>query len=166
MVLSACSCCTLSNTTVMTSCGSCNTTHNAAGKGHLDCLKYLHQNGKRWDTKTTGYAANRGHLKCLEYAHENGAPWSMETTMEAAMNGHFACLQYAHEHWSEVSSGPKGPAPWDPETTGFAALLDSVDCLRYAHEHVSGEALRKLCFPPLGTLRPLKMRRGTDILLV
>ena len=47
----------------------------AAKNGHLDCLKYAHENGCPWDEDTCTNAAENGHLDCLIYAHENGCPW-------------------------------------------------------------------------------------------
>ena len=40
-------------------------------------------------------AAENGHLECLKYAHENGCPWDEETCEEAAKYGHLECLKYA-----------------------------------------------------------------------
>ena len=38
-----------------------------------------------------------GHLECLKYAHENGCPLS-EILLCAADDGHLECLKYAHEN--------------------------------------------------------------------
>ena len=45
---------------------------NAAKSGHLECLKYAHENGCPWDEDTCSEAT----FKCLKYAHENGCPGS------------------------------------------------------------------------------------------
>lgn len=45
----------------------------AAGNGHTDCLRYLHENGCPWDRYACIYAAD-GHPDCLRYLHENGCP--------------------------------------------------------------------------------------------
>ena len=47
---------------------------------------------------TCSNAAKNGHLECLKYAHENGCPWDGETCSNAAKNGHLECLKYAHEN--------------------------------------------------------------------
>ena len=52
--------------------GTCNM---AAKHGHLDCMKYSHENGCPWDERTCEYVAKYGHLDCLKYAHENGCSW-------------------------------------------------------------------------------------------
>ena len=50
------------------------TCSNATESGHLECLKYAHENGCPWDEDTCSYAADNGYLECLKYAHENGCP--------------------------------------------------------------------------------------------
>ena len=45
--------------------------NNAAKYGHLEVLKYLHENGCPCTE-----AARNGKLNCLKYLHENGCPWS------------------------------------------------------------------------------------------
>ena len=52
---------------------------NAARNGHLECLKYAHENECPWDEETCSSAALKDHLECLKYAHENGCPWDEET---------------------------------------------------------------------------------------
>jgi len=54
--------------------------------------------GCAWDRKTCEKAAEGGHLDCLRYAHENGCPWGSETCEKAAEGGHVDCLNYALEN--------------------------------------------------------------------
>ena len=49
-------------------------TRCAAKNGHLDCLRYLHENGCPWNEDATWGAAENGHMDCLKYLHENGCP--------------------------------------------------------------------------------------------
>ena len=88
------------------------TCSDAALRGHLEYLKYAHENGYVWDKSTCSYAALRGHLDCLRYTHENGCPWDERTCSFAAQNGHLDCLKYAH------LNGCK----WDESTCSDAAL--------------------------------------------
>ena len=37
--------------------------------GHLDCLKYFHQNGFQWTSKTFEYATYCGNVECIQYLH-------------------------------------------------------------------------------------------------
>jgi hypothetical protein len=102
-----------------------NSALSAAVNGHLDCLRYAHENGCQWHISTTGYAASKGFIDCLKYAHQNGAQLNVFTTVGAAANGHLDCLSYAH----------KNGCVWDESTTWWAALNGHFDCLRYAHEN-------------------------------
>jgi len=47
-------------------------TYAAVSFGHLDILKYLHENGCPWNEKSFELASLNGNLKCLQYLHENG----------------------------------------------------------------------------------------------
>jgi len=96
---------------------------HAASNGHLDCLKYLHENGCQWYEDTCSHAALNGHLDCLKYAHEQGCSWNEDTCAFAARNGHLECLKYAYEQ----------ECPWDEWTCANAALNGHLDCLTYAH---------------------------------
>jgi hypothetical protein len=100
-------------------------TSSAAENGHLDCLRYAHENGCEWNERTTSFAAENGHLDCLRYAYENGCKWNVFTTSGAAENGHLDCLKYAFENGCKL----------DADTTYFAAENGHLDCLRYAHEN-------------------------------
>jgi hypothetical protein len=42
----------------------------AAGEGHLDVLKYLHENDCPWDSRTCSYAHRNNHVDCLNYLIE------------------------------------------------------------------------------------------------
>jgi hypothetical protein len=67
-------------------------------RGHIECLKYAHENGCGWDTLTCSKAAQGGHLDCMKYAHENGCEWDTETCEDAAFKGHLECSKYAREN--------------------------------------------------------------------
>ena len=72
--------------------------------GHLECLKYSHENGCPWNEDTCSSAAQNGHLEILNYLHEEGCPWDTNTCAAAALGGHLECLKYAHENgcpWDE-----------------------------------------------------------------
>jgi len=100
-------------------------TYAAARNGHLECLRYAHENGCAWHPKTTYTAALNGHLECLKYAHENGCRWHSRTTYNAACNGRLECLRYARENGCE----------WHPETTYIAVYNGHLECLKYVYEN-------------------------------
>jgi hypothetical protein len=58
----------------MKECCMNNSADDAAKNGHLDCLKFAHENGCPWSENTTSYAARGGQLNCLKYSHENCCP--------------------------------------------------------------------------------------------
>ena len=70
----------------------------AAIGGHIECLRYLHGCGYRWDSRTTSGAAEKGQYICLRYACEHGCPSDERIAIFAATRGQFACLVYAHQH--------------------------------------------------------------------
>ena len=45
---------------------------DAARAGNIRCLKFLRKQGCPWDVWTCNIAAAGGHLDCLRYLHENG----------------------------------------------------------------------------------------------
>ncbi len=116
------------------------TTLYAAENGHLDCLKYAHDNGCPWNIHTTLFAAKNNHLDCLKYAHENGCPWYIGSTSVSAENGHLDCLKYSHENG----------CPWNQRATLNAAKNGYLECLKYAFEN--GCSLNE----ELGTLSELQ----------
>ena len=55
----------------------------AAEKGHLDCLKHLHETAKApWDENAVREAHKKNHPECLQYCLDNDCPlpgdWSYE----------------------------------------------------------------------------------------
>ena len=99
---------------------------NACSKmGEVRYLKYLHENGCKWDKWTCYEAARNGHIECLRYLHENGCEWNKWTCEKAAENGHLECLRYLHENGCE----------WDESTCADAAMNGHIECLRYVHEN-------------------------------
>jgi hypothetical protein len=106
-------------------CEKCITCQYAAFYGHLECLKYLHQNNYPWDEWTFGSAAANGHLDCLKYLHENNCPWNEYLCSYAAFNGHLDCLKYLH----------KNKYFWNEYTCQKAAMNGHIDCLEYARKN-------------------------------
>ena len=130
---------------------------NAARNGHLECLKYLHEEAEApWDWKTASEAAENGHLhileylvereydefdeyachnaarnghlECLKYLHEDvKAPWGSVTASEAALNGHLHILEYLVEREYDK---------FDKSACSLAAEYGHLECLKYLHEEV------------------------------
>ena len=51
-----------------------------------------------WDENVCSSASKNGHLECLKYAHENGCPWDIKTYNNAVSHRHLECLKYAREN--------------------------------------------------------------------
>ena len=97
---------------------------NAAKNGHLEVLKYLHEEAKApWDYDTAYLAARNGHLHILEYLVERKFDKYSEFACEhAAKYGHLDCLKYLHEtaKWS-----------WDSHAVRYAHKNNHTDCVQY-----------------------------------
>jgi len=96
----------------------------AARYGQLECLKYLHEEGKApWDGNTAAWAAENGHLHILEYLVERKFDKYNEWACTlAAKFGYFDCLVYLHE---------TAKAPWDSWGVFWAHTNNHSECLQY-----------------------------------
>ena len=97
---------------------------NAAENGHLEVLKYLHEEAKApWGSSTASWAAENGHLHILEYLVERKFDEYVEYACEyAAKFGHLDCLKYLRE---------TAKAPWDEEAVREAHENNRIECLQY-----------------------------------
>ena len=96
----------------------------AALEGHLEILKYLHEEVKApWDFRTADWAAENGHLHILEYLVERKYDqFDVSACTRAAMNGHLDCLKYLRE---------TAKAPWDDWSVYFAHKNNHPECVQY-----------------------------------
>ena len=67
---------------------------NACKNGHLECLKYMHDNGFTWYSVAATYAALNGHLDCLKFIHNMGYQWDENTAIYAAQCPNVEILKY------------------------------------------------------------------------
>jgi hypothetical protein len=97
---------------------------NAALEGHLECLKYLHEEAEApWDSGTASWAASNGHLHILEYLVERKFDEHHEgACVLAAKEGHLDCLKYLHE---------TAKAPWDSRAVREAHKKNQTECVQY-----------------------------------
>ena len=78
--------------------------HTCATYGHLDCIKYLHEE-RGWDLENgiCSCAAYNGHYDCLKYTYEKQGYWDDVSYYNgtiyvvALYGGNLKCLQYIHE---------------------------------------------------------------------
>jgi hypothetical protein len=96
----------------------------AASGGHLECLKYLHEEVEApWSSHTASRATQNGHLHILEYLVERKyGEYSEQAYWFAAMNGHLDCLKYLRE---------TAKAPWDSRAVQGAHENNHPECLQY-----------------------------------
>lgn len=92
----------------------------AAGRGHVDCLRNLYKSGSPY-VDACNEAAKCGKLQCLRYLHENGCPWTVTTCTYAAR--HIVCLKYARENG----------CPWNKQS-----------CMRVGNQQVRNWIMRQL----------------------
>jgi len=96
---------------------------NAAENGHLEVLKYLHEEVKApWDSGTAAFAARKGHLHILKYLFESNYNQFEYACEDAAKNGHLDCLRYLHE---------TAKAPWDSPAVREAHKKNQTECVQY-----------------------------------
>ena len=97
---------------------------NAAYHGHLEIIKYLHEEVKvRWCSFTAASAVDNGHLHILEYLVERKYDqFEEDACRDAAKYGQLDCLKYLHE---------TAKAPWDDEAVRFAHENGQPECLQY-----------------------------------
>jgi hypothetical protein len=96
----------------------------AASGGHLEVLKYLHEEAKApWDLETAAGAAENGHLHMLEYLVERKYNKYDACACEcAAKKGHLDCLKYLHE---------TAKAPWNARAVREAHEKNHPECVQY-----------------------------------
>ncbi|CCO66327.1 predicted protein [Bathycoccus prasinos] len=96
----------------------------AAQGGHLEVLKYLHEEVKApWTSGTASFAAESAQLHILEYLFERKYDkYSTGACAYAAKNGHLDCLKYLHE---------TAKAPWDEDAVQGAHKKNHTECVQY-----------------------------------
>jgi hypothetical protein len=99
----------------------------AALFGHLELLKYLHEEVKApWDSNTIADAADHGYLEIVKYCAENQCPIDASVCESAAYTFQLECLKYLHE---------EAKAPWDSQTAFVVSdNPDAIYILEYLVE--------------------------------
>lgn len=108
----------------------------AAQYGHLNTLKYLHDNKCTFlDYTPMQFAARGGQLECMKYLHSIGCEWDIDVTREFAVREYF--LQFESDEED----------PWTDDFTLPPPVNGYMDCLHYAlengcpiHEHACSRA--------------------------
>ena len=88
-------------------------------------LKWLHNTGCPWDSKTCLKAAEGGHLEVLNWAQEHHCPWDRETAPWAARGGHLEVLKWARAQG----------CPWDHyKVRGCGLAFERVEVVEWLDE--------------------------------
>lgn len=64
----------------------------AAALGNLNVLKHL----RVFSSTVLFFAANGGHLECVKWLIENGCPWDWDTCAGAVAGGNLDVVRYLH----------------------------------------------------------------------
>ena len=88
------------------------TCNKAAEHGHLETLRWAHENGCDWDADTCFHAAAGGQLEVLQWLRAEGCPWDLNTCYHAVDRGHVEVLRWARENG----------CPWIAATRDLAAM--------------------------------------------
>ena len=91
------------STCAPTTAPATSTCYFAATRGHMEVLRWAHENGCPWDGDGVRSAGGRGDLETLQWAVARGCPLQDRVCSAAASGGHLAVLQWAR------SEG----CPWD-----------------------------------------------------
>jgi hypothetical protein len=59
----------------------------AAKGGHLDVLKWAHEQGCPWDELTCAHAADGRHVQVLKWIYEQGGPWDERVYLRFKSDG-------------------------------------------------------------------------------
>jgi len=62
--------------------------------GYVDIIILLVKESKCPWHENCLFASYNGHLECLKYLHENGCPWNESSCQQASMYGKLRCLIY------------------------------------------------------------------------
>ena len=127
------------------------TTRAASCQGNLEMIKYCVANECPMAECACAWAALNGHLECLKYLHEEvGAPWDHQTATHAALNGHLHILEYLVERKYDEFVAPTcffaagrgdldclkflyetAKAPWNSYAVQQAYYNNHSECLQY-----------------------------------
>jgi len=77
--------------------------NQAAENGHLEVVKFLHENRTEGCTKwAMNEAAENGHLEIVKFLHENRTEGCTEWAMnKAAKNGHLEVVKFLHKNYNK-----------------------------------------------------------------
>lgn len=101
---------------------------SAATWGHLNVVKYLHENWSRQcSTDAMNYAAYGGHFEVVRWLHEHRREGCTTLAMDlAALAGHIEIVKWLHDHRSEGCT---------PRAMDAAAANGHLELVQWLHEN-------------------------------
>ncbi|EGG18575.1 hypothetical protein DFA_04069 [Cavenderia fasciculata] len=117
--------------------------NDAAYNGHLDIIKFLHENrSEGCSINAINYAAFSGHFSVVEWLHFNRSEGCTVSAMDnAARNGHFKIVQFLHDHRTEGCSTDAMDTSATLEITQFLHIHRSEGCTHKAMDISSERGL-------------------------
>ena len=91
--------------------------------GNLDCIKYVHKYIRIHFKYVGMMAATHGYLDCLKYAIDNNCPDLVDLSYAASESGHVECLKYLYDVGCRFNA----------RTFEEAACNGSLECLKFLH---------------------------------
>jgi hypothetical protein len=141
-------------TTVEMNCCSCDTTEDAARRGHLECVKRIIEEGGQWDGKTTLSAIIKGEMEILKFALDNDCPWHSRAAAASIQQKNSDYALYTLKRGAEWTSEEilkcknKFFSPWYSdylvENHEAGGTLPSV-AVNMAIEEGRAETLNRIC---------------------
>ena len=101
----------------------------AASNGHLEIVKWLHENHKdikgfTYTPSAMDWASLKGHLETVKFLHENGYSCTTAAMDYASENGHLEIVKWLHENRTE------GCTPYAMNWTAKNGHLEIVEYLK------------------------------------
>ncbi len=121
--------------------------------GHIDCLRYAHENGCPWNENTCLNAALHGHLDLYTFMHMRMVVLGIKIRVDMQLNmdvwivyamlmrmvvlgmNSYVNMQLDMDIWIVYAMHMRMVVPWNETTCQYAAQHGRLDCLRYAHEN-------------------------------
>jgi hypothetical protein len=103
----------------------------AVHTGNIECLKFLHEEGYKWDLDAASVLAVKGSLEGLKWLKSigpQGGPydvWDSHVVAAAAQAGQLECLIYAHQNGCELTL----------LSSSWAGSNGHLGCLKYLISH-------------------------------
>ena len=100
----------------------------AAQQGHLEVVKWLHENRTEGcTTKAMNWAAENGHLEVVKWLHENRTEGCTTQAMDwASCNGHLNVVKWLHENRTEGCT---------IKAMNWAAHNGHLEVIKWLHEN-------------------------------